>query len=408
MERLARLSRRARDAASEVAASAQAKARDVAAASAAPEMPLQTVSVPKTPDGFGLIVRGDASVAPGSACALVPPHATIVQAGDQPISNKADLITAIAGTEVGSFVDFTYRERAPPPEQRLVAKLPDGVLKDALPGMLSSARGFVEAEIMPEAANLQEKYKAMQAERAKEAEAQAAARALWEAAGKRKCVVVHPTVVRAGYSADSEELLPLRPGERLAILEERPVPGEGGTGGETGGGGEEPEPEPEPEPAGESATRKRISFRILGSDDLLGGAPPGGCWANTISEEGAVLVEEIFESDRKQLLATLEERARAANVEGAAAGAVAAAAEVAAAAQEAAAAASERIAPIVEQGKEAAAPLVARGVERVEELREKVQQATSSSSASATAGAGAAASAAEDGGAIAKKETDEL
>jgi hypothetical protein len=51
---------------------------------------------------------------------------------------------------------------------------------------------------------------------------------------------------------------------------------------------------------------------------------------------------------------------------------------------------------------------VARGVERVEELREKVQQATSSSSASATAGAGAAASAAEDGGAIAKKETDEL
>ena len=85
-----------------------------------------------------------------------------------------------------------------------------------------------------------------------------------------------------------------------------------------------------------------------------------------------MLVEEIFESDRKQLLATLEERARAANVEGAAAGAVAAAAEVAAAAQEAAAAASERIAPIVEQGKEAAAPLVARGVERVEELREKV------------------------------------
>ena len=74
-------------------------------------------------------------------------------------------------------------------------------------------------------ANLQEKYNQLQADLAKEAEAQAAARALWEVAARRQCIVVQPTVVRAGYEADREELLTLtlRPGERLAILDDRSV-----------------------------------------------------------------------------------------------------------------------------------------------------------------------------------------
>jgi hypothetical protein len=356
------------------------------------------VSVPKKEGGFGLILKRDASIAPGSACALIPLHATIVRVGDQPISSKDDVITAVAGTEVGSHVEFSYQERPPPPEQRLVAKLPDGVLKDALPGMLSSARGFVEEEILPEAANLQEKYHQLQADRAKEAEVQAAVRALWEAAGKRKCIVVQPTVVRAGYGPDSEELLPLRPGERLAILEDRQVPEEG-----TGADDATPEPQPEPEPQPKSEPhveselapaaadandadgvprRRRISFRLLNSDDLLGAAPPGGCWANTISEEGVVLIEELKEGERKPLLVALEERARAADLEGAAASAAAKAAVVAAAAQEAAAVAGDKLAPMVEKGKEAAAPFVEKGMERVDELREKLQEAGGSSTGS--------------------------
>ena len=44
--------------------------------------------------------------------------------------------------------------------------------------------------------------------------------------------------------------------------------------------------------------RRRLNFRILGSDDLLGGAPPTGCWCNTISGAGVVLIEEIVEGDR--------------------------------------------------------------------------------------------------------------
>ena len=344
-----------------------------------------TVSVPKKEGGFGLILKRDASIAPGSTCALIPPHATIVRVGEQSISCKDDVITALAGTEVGSYVDFSYRERPPPPEQRLVARLPDGVLKDALPGMLTSARGFVEEEIMPEAANLQAKYHQMQADRAKEAEVQAVVRAQWEAAGKRKCVVVQPTVVRAGYDPDSKELLPLRPGERLAILEERPVPEEG-TGADAATPESEPEPEPQAEPVPAPASvdvdgsdgvprRRRISFRLLNSDDLLGAAPPGGCWANTISEEGVVLIKELKEEERKPFLAALEERARAADLDGVAASAAAKAAAVAAAAQEAATIAGDKIAPMVEKGKEAAAPLVEKGMERVDELREKMQEA---------------------------------
>ena len=391
MERLARLSRRARNAAADAAAAAHARAsriaEDVAFASAAPEMPVVTVSVPKQEGGFGLILKRDASIAPGSVCTLIPLHATIVQVGDQPVTSKDDVIAAVAGTELGSYVDFSYRERPPPPEQRLVAKLPDGVLKDALPSMLSSARGFVETEILPEAANLQQKYNQLQADRAKEAEAQAAARALWEAAGKRKCIVVQPTVVRAGYEADSEELLPLRPGERLAILDDRPVPGSG-TDAATPKAASESESEPELEQgsassearadSGSPPQRRRISFRLLNSDDLLGAAPAGGCWANTISEEGAVLIKELKEGDRKHFLATLEERARAADLEGVAAAARAKAAGVLSATQEAAAAAGERIAPLVEKGKEAAAPFVEKGMERVDELREKMQEASAS------------------------------
>lgn len=390
MERLARLSRRARTAAADAAAAAHARAsrvaEDVAFASAAPEMPVVTVSVPKQEGGFGLILKRDASIALGSTCPLIPQHATIVQVGDQPVSSKDDVVAAVAGAEVGSYVEFSYRERPPPPEQRLVAKLPDGVLKDALPGMLSSARSFVEAEILPEAANLQEKYNQLQADRAKEAEAQATARALWEAAGRRKCIVVQPTVVRAGYEADSEELLPLRPGERLAILDDRSVPG---SGADAATAKPESEPGPEPEQGSASAEaradsdsppqRRRISFRLLNSDDLLGAAPPGGCWANTISEEGAVLIKEVKEGDRKHFLATLEERARDADLEGAAVAARAKAAGVMAATQEAAAAAGEKIAPLVEKGKEAAAPYVEKGIERVDELREKVQEASAPS-----------------------------
>ena len=59
-------------------------------------------------------------------------------------------------------------------------------VKEALPGVLSSARGFVEGELLPEAANMQAAYDKMQAERRAEAERQAAAMALWEAAGKRR------------------------------------------------------------------------------------------------------------------------------------------------------------------------------------------------------------------------------
>ena len=149
-------------------------------------------------------------------------------------------------------------------------------MKEALPGVLSSARGFVEGELLPEAANMQAAYDKMQAERRAEAERQAAAMALWEAAGKRRAVCIHPTVVRAGYSVtESDVLPPLAPGERLAILEERPVEGSDAPATEAEGD-EQPKPEPEPEPEGGGGSapqgRSRISFRMLGSDDTsIGG-----------------------------------------------------------------------------------------------------------------------------------------
>ena len=179
MERLARLGRKAKEAAAEAAVIAQARAlaaqaslaEQVAAATAVEVMPLVrpwnprraggrvryvglppnraalqlhqvVVSVPKTPSGFGLIIKDDASVAPGGASALVPARATIEMVGDTPISSKADIIAAIASIKVGECVDFSYRERPQPPEQRWVSKLPDGVIKEALPGMLGGVRGF--------------------------------------------------------------------------------------------------------------------------------------------------------------------------------------------------------------------------------------------------------------------------
>ena len=67
-----------------------------------------------------------------------------------------------------------------------------------------------EEEVLPEAAILQGKYNTMQAERAASAEAQAGLQVQWEAAGRRKCVVVHPTVVRAGFGARSPPAVAIR------------------------------------------------------------------------------------------------------------------------------------------------------------------------------------------------------
>ena len=69
------------------------------------------MSIDKTVAGFGLKINGDASVAPGSACTLMPVHATIVQAGGYPVGSRADITRAVTGVELGTSVRFGYRGR---------------------------------------------------------------------------------------------------------------------------------------------------------------------------------------------------------------------------------------------------------------------------------------------------------
>ena len=133
LDRLARLGRRAKDAASSTAQEAAAASRRVVAAAAAAsataveELPLAVATIEKGEGGFGLRIRDDATVAPGGPNDAVPPRSKIVEVDGQPVASKAEIIAAIADASVGMSVAFTYRPAATPPEQRWVSKLPDGI-----------------------------------------------------------------------------------------------------------------------------------------------------------------------------------------------------------------------------------------------------------------------------------------